>query len=63
MSKEDADTLTKAGIAGTTWAIDCAKPPSKTNYYLFYRVSPSGIPNETQNTIPEAEKVRELKNV
>jgi hypothetical protein len=63
LSNEDADTLTKAGIAGTTWAIDCANPPSKTNYYLFYGISPSGIPNETQTTIPGAEKVRELRNV
>lgn len=60
---QDGDALTKAGLIGTNWALDCTKPASETNYHLLYGVAPSGIPVETLRTTPGADKVRELRNV
>lgn len=60
---QDEAALTKAGLLGTKWALDCAKPASETNYHLSYSLAPSGAPAETLRTIAGADKVRELRNV
>jgi len=52
--------LAKAGVLGT-WAIDCSKPPSTSNYHMVYAVDAKGIATETQLT--GSQSVRQLRNV
>lgn len=62
VANDDATALTKDGLMGTVWAIDCSKPLSASNYYVSYSVGPSGAPVETLRSA-NADKARELRNV
>jgi hypothetical protein len=60
--EQDAATLTRAGIMGTKWAIDCSKPASKSNQHFSYRVRADGVPVESYFARGR-EVERELRNV
>lgn len=60
---DDVAHLTRSGLVGTKWAVDCSKPVGNGNYHLAYRVSAKGVPVEVLFTAPGNEKARELRNV
>ena len=61
-SNDDISVLTRYGLIGSHWAVDCSKPMSASNYYASYSVGPNGSPVQTLRT-PQSEKVREMRNV
>jgi hypothetical protein len=61
-ANDDVAALTKGGLMGSEWAIDCSKPMSATNYYLSYGVGPNGGPVE-QLRSTDINTARELRNV
>jgi hypothetical protein len=50
------------GLPGTTWALDCKKPASSSNYYLAYSVSGDGRLVETLKSSGE-DKDRKIRNI
>jgi len=62
IASDDIAVLTRDGLIGTNWAVDCSKPISATNYRISYSVGPSGVPVETLRWTG-GEKARELRNI
>lgn len=61
-ANDDVAVLTKYGLIGSKWAVDCSKPMSASNYYLSYRVGPSGSPLQILKST-KLDQARELRNV
>ncbi|MBI1212024.1 MAG: hypothetical protein GC190_11215 [Alphaproteobacteria bacterium] len=57
--------LEETGLPGTTWAIDCSKPPTTSNYYLTYSVNKDGQLVETlkDGNKDKPRSIRNLQNV
>ena len=62
LASNDVAVLTKYGLIGSKWAVDCSKPMSASNYYASYTVGPNGSPVQTLRTT-QSEEVREILNV
>jgi hypothetical protein len=63
LANADGDLLNKAGMLGS-WAVDCSKPPGKTNPYQLFAPSSSGGPTRTlQMDNPGLDGTLKIKDV